>query len=381
MTKFHSDDYVHFLQHVTPDNKKRYGREERRYNMDEDCPVFYGLFKYCQMYTGGSIGGAVKLNQRTADIAINWAGGLHHAKRSEASGFCYINDIVLAILELLKVHARVLYIDIDIHHGDGVEEAFYDTPRVMTASFHKYGEYFPGTGGVKDIGVNAGSKYSINFPLMDGMDDESYQSVFQPIMKRIMETFQPGAVVLQCGADSLSGDRLGCFNLSLKGHAACVAYMKTFNVPLLVLGGGGYTIKNVSRCWANETGVLLDAKLSNKLPYNDYYGYYAPEYTLHITPTNMENQNSKKYLERTRNELFDCLGRLPKPTVEFKQMPGPSPLAKVHSEDYDAKRADQASPDVRVSQEQADKLKSDPREFYNGDRDQDGQGSAPMQMG
>lgn len=117
--------------------------------MDVDCPVFDGLFKYCQIYTGGSVGGAYKLNRQTADICINWAGGLHHAKKSEASGFCYINDIVLCILELLKYHPRVVYIDIDIHHGDGVEEAFYTTNRVMTVSFHKFGEYFPGTGHIK----------------------------------------------------------------------------------------------------------------------------------------------------------------------------------------------------------------------------------------
>jgi histone deacetylase 1/2 len=97
-----------------------------------------------------SSGGAVRLNEKSSDVVINWAGGLHHAKKSEASGFCYVNDCVLAILELLKQHQRVLYIDIDIHHGDGVEEAFYTTNRVMTASFHKFGEYFPGTGDVND---------------------------------------------------------------------------------------------------------------------------------------------------------------------------------------------------------------------------------------
>lgn len=133
----------------------------------------------------GVPGGAARLNRKEADIAINWGGGLHHAKKSEASGFCYVNDCVLAILELLKyghlpplciscachrlwwvhsaththsptcthaqhrVHERVLYIDIDIHHGDGVEEAFYCTNRVMTCSFHKFGEYFPGTGDYK----------------------------------------------------------------------------------------------------------------------------------------------------------------------------------------------------------------------------------------
>jgi histone deacetylase 1/2 len=85
----------------------------------------------------GSLGGAVQLNEGAVDIAINWSGGLHHAKKTEASGFCYVNDCVLAILELLKEHDRVLYIDIDIHHGDGVEEAFYTSDRVMTLSLHK----------------------------------------------------------------------------------------------------------------------------------------------------------------------------------------------------------------------------------------------------
>ena len=115
----------------------------QKFNVGEftDCPVFDGLYDFCATYTGCSIDGAIKLNHGLTDIAINWSGGLHHAKKMEASGFCYINDIVLAILELLKYHPRVLYIDIDIHHGDGVEEAFYTTDRVMTVSFHKVRNY------------------------------------------------------------------------------------------------------------------------------------------------------------------------------------------------------------------------------------------------
>ena len=117
----------------------------QRYNLGEDCPIFDGLFDFCKLYTGGSVDGAVRLNHGLSDVAINWSGGLHHAKKAEASGFCYINDLVLAILELLKHHPRVVYIDIDIHHGDGVEEAFYLTDRVMTVSFHKHGDgFFPG---------------------------------------------------------------------------------------------------------------------------------------------------------------------------------------------------------------------------------------------
>ena len=155
----------------------------------------------------------------------------------------------------------MLYIDIDIHHGDGVEEAFYTTDRVMTLSFHKFGEYFPGTGDVKDKGFGAGENYAINVPLHDGMDDPSFAFMFRPIVQKIMDVYRPGAIVLQCGADSLSGDRLGCFNLSIQGHADCVSFVRSFNVPLLVLGGGGYTLGNVPRCWTLETAVLLDQQV------------------------------------------------------------------------------------------------------------------------
>ncbi|KAL6219706.1 hypothetical protein ACLB2K_007465 [Fragaria x ananassa] len=153
---------------------------------------------------------------------------------SAASGFCYVNDIVLGILELLKVHRRVLYIDIDVHHGDGVEAAFYTTDRVMTVSFHKFGNFFPGTGHIEDIGVGLGKNYSLNVPLNDGIYDEDFRWIFRPVIRKVMEMYQPEAVVLQSGADSLSGDKLGCFNLSIKVHADCLGFLRSFNVPLMV---------------------------------------------------------------------------------------------------------------------------------------------------
>ena len=160
MTQFHAADYIDFIKRVTPDNQHEFAKQLQKFTVGDDCPVFDGLHDYCRVYTGGSIDGAKKLNHGLTDVAINWSGGLHHAKRSEASGFCYVNDTVLAILELLKHHARVLYLDIDIHHGDGVEEAFYTTDRVMTVSFHKFGDFFfPGTGDVKDVGVKQGKYY------------------------------------------------------------------------------------------------------------------------------------------------------------------------------------------------------------------------------
>lgn len=141
----------------------------------------------------------------------------------------------------------------------------------MTCSFHKYGEYFPGTGELRDIGVGHGKYYSINFPLRDGIDDKSYKNIFEPVISSIMEWYQPEAIVLQCGGDSLSGDRLGCFNLSMSGHANCVNFVKSFNLPVLVLGGGGYTMRNVARTWAYETGRLVGQDLGPDLPFNDYY--------------------------------------------------------------------------------------------------------------
>jgi histone deacetylase 1/2 len=129
----------------------------------------------------------------------------------------------------------------------------------MTVSFHKYGEYFPGTGELRDIGINLGKHYSVNFPLRDGITDEAYKDIFEPVIGAVMEHYQPGAVVLQCGGDSLSGDRLGCFNL------------KGFNKPTLVLGGGGYTMRNVARTWAYETGQLLGMEMGSTLPFTEYY--------------------------------------------------------------------------------------------------------------
>ena len=238
---------------------------------------------------------------------------MHHAKKSEASGFCYVNDIVLAILELLKSKERVLYIDIDIHHGDGVEEAFYSTNRVMTLSFHQYGDFFPGTGTVQDDGNKDGKGYALNFPLQDGLTDASFRSVFRPVIDEVMKRFRPEAVVMCCGADSITGDRLGCWNLTIKGHADCINYIKGFGIPLMLLGGGGYTPRNVARCWAWETGVALGKTdmLRDELPFNDYYDFFKPDYRLHLpAQKNVENFNSTKELQSTLQKVLNILRKL-----------------------------------------------------------------------
>lgn len=276
------------------------------YNMGDDCPVFDGLYDYCSLYSGASLDAARKLTNNQSDIAINWSGGLHHAKKAEASGFCYINDIVLAILQLLLYHPRVLYIDLDVHHGDGVEQAFWSTDRVMTLSLHKFDKatFFPGTGGSDDTGpknsANPGAHHSLNVPLHDGIDDESYVQLFKDVVGPCLSTYQPTAIVIQCGGDSLGGDRLGCFNINIRAHGACVEYTKKLGLPLLVLGGGGYTPRNVARLWAHETSVCLGTELHPSLPaHTPFIEHFAPDKSLYpeLSQTGRyDNKNSGKYL-------------------------------------------------------------------------------------
>jgi histone deacetylase 1/2 len=381
MQRFHSVDYVNFLKKISPDSMRLQPQQMQKFNVGEytDCPVFDGMYDFCSTYSGCSIDGAVKLNHGLTDIAVNWSGGLHHAKKTEASGFCYINDIVLAILELLKHHPRVVYIDIDIHHGDGVEEAFYTTDRVMTVSFHKYGDFFPGTGDIRDVGTKGGKYYSVNVPLQEGINDMCYETIFVPVMERVMDMYRPTAIVLQCGADSLTGDRLGCFNLSLNGHGKCVEYMKSFNVPMLVLGGGGYTVRNVARCWTYETSVLLNSPVANELPYNDFFEYYAPDFKLHLTPTNQENQNSPEQIHAITARILSNLRNLQgAPSVTMHA----APPDFVMNRDT-AQEAEDAHPDKSggpsLNKDGGEK-RDHAAEFFDGEKDQDARGGARVGM-
>jgi acetoin utilization deacetylase AcuC-like enzyme len=341
LLEFHSDDYINFLKRVTPNNADKFKKVLEKFNFGADCPIFDGMFDFCKLYTGASLEASRKLISGGCDIAINWSGGLHHAKKFEASGFCYVNDIVLAILQFLRYFPRVLYIDIDVHHGDGVQEAFYHTDRVMTVSFHKYnGVFFPGTGNLEEVGDKLGKYYSLNIPLKDGIDDASYVNLFQSIIGATMENFKPSAVVIQCGADSLGLDRLGCFNLSIVAHGQCVKFTKSFGLPTLVLGGGGYTIRNVSRCWAYETSIILDTDLPNKLPETPYKQFFGPDYTLHPKLIGrIDNANSQSYLRKIEIEALEKLRRLKgAPSVQMQEYP---PDIQGFLDEYEGKSVDE----------------------------------------
>merc|ERR1712088_1284346 len=233
------------------------------------------------------------------------------------------------------------------------------------------GEYFPGTGDLRDIGAGRGKYYAVDFPMRDGIDDEAYEQIFQPVMSRVMEMYQPSAIVLQCGADSLSGDRLGCFNVTVKGHAKCLEFMKKYNLPLMLLGGGGYTIRNVARCWTYETAVALNVEIANELPYNDYFEYFGPDFKLHISPSNMANQNTPEYMDKIKTRLFENLRMLPHaPGVQMANIPEDGVPLKDESE-----AIDEANPDKRLPQQIKDKIVEADNEFEgrpgkSGDRDE-----------
>lgn len=325
LTQFHLEDYIDFLQLITPEKQHRMAQALNKFNIGDDCPVFDGMYDYSSIYTGALLDALRKIISGVSDIAINWSGGLHHAKKFEPLGFCYVNDIVLSIMNLLRVHPRVMYIDIDLHHGDGVQEAFYTTDRVMTVLFHKYnGEFFPGTGSVDEVGIGKGKNYAINVPLRDGIDDELYIRLFKLIMEPLIAKFQPTCIFQQCGADSLGYDRLGCFNLNIRAHGECVKFIKSFGIPMVVVGGGGYTPRNVSRLWCYETSVLNDVTLDHKIPnYLPTYDWFGPDFLLHPQlEGRIDNKNSKKYLEAVTQAILEQVRYLDyAPSVQMREVP------------------------------------------------------------
>lgn len=295
---FHSKEYLDFLTSVSHEKIISGQIPESdclAFNIGPvkegvDCTAFEGLVDYNLLVAGASLDAAYLLGTNQVDIAINWAGGFHHAKRSNAAGFCYVNDCVLAIIQLLQTFQKVLYIDIDFHHGDGVEEAFYITDKVCTVSFHRFGakRVFPGTGDVGDTGEGPGAYYAINFPFFGGVCDKVYLSVFKEVIGAVFEAYKPEAIVLQAGADSLAGDSVGMengsFNLSTRAHAECVRFVRDLNKPLLVLGGGGYSKQSVARCWAVNTAVLCGQELNlpESVPTTDFYYSQYREKQLHV---------------------------------------------------------------------------------------------------
>lgn len=236
----------------------------------DDDPVFPGMFEASALIAGGSRLAAEDVWSGRVEHAVNFAGGLHHAMRDQASGFCVLNDVVLAIRTLLAAGAqRVAYVDVDVHHGDGVQAAFYDDPRVLTISLHQDPRtLFPGTGLPTDVGVGAAAGTSINVALPPGTGDRGWLRAFGAVVPGAVRAFAADVLVTQCGCDTHHEDPLASLQLTVDGQRTAIAALhqlahETAQGRWLALGGGGYgVVRCVPRTWTNliaeASGVALD---------------------------------------------------------------------------------------------------------------------------
>ena len=233
-----------------------------------DNPPYEGMYDAAMLSTGSAVQAAEMLISDEVDAAFSISGGLHHAMPNYAYGFCVFNDPVIAIKRFLAEGMRVAYVDIDCHHGDGVQHAFYDTGAVLTISLHESGAYlFPGTGFPQETGAGLGRGYSVNVPLYPYTTDEVYLHAFREVVPRLLEAFQPDALVTQLGIDSHYLDPITHMALTVQGFAEAVAeFAKLSPAKWLALGGGGYDLHAVARAWTLAYGVMSDQEFGSEIP-------------------------------------------------------------------------------------------------------------------
>ena len=216
-----------------------------------DTPVFKDMFEYGAWAGGGALTAADLLLTGKADIAFNLMGGFHHATADRAAGFCYLNDVTLACQQFTAAGKRVAYLDVDAHHGDGVQEFFYRRADVLTISLHESGKtLFPWGGFEDEIGRRAGLGYNVNVPLPAGTYDEAFLLAFERVALPLLGAFKPDVIVLELGLDTLAGDPLTHLHLTNNVVVDVLKRLLDFRRPLLVSGGGGYHVQNTVRGWA-----------------------------------------------------------------------------------------------------------------------------------
>jgi acetoin utilization protein AcuC len=255
LKKFHTARYLHALKNAA---EGQWSSDALNMGIGtSDCPVFEGLYDYAVLAAGGTLTAAKLILSGSAEVAFNPSGGYHHAGPERASGFCYINDVAIACMVLAEAGKKVLYLDVDVHHGDGVAYAFYDRPDVMTISLHENPTtLFPGTGFEDEIGSGKGKGYCVNIPLPIGTYDEMYMKVFNVLVLPLMKAYGPDIIVFELGADALAGDPLAHLCLTNNTYADIIGHLLKFDKPILATGGGGYNVDNTARTWALAWSVL-----------------------------------------------------------------------------------------------------------------------------
>ena len=273
----HTPDYIAAVRTLSLGlsnaNPQRFG-----FSAQGDNPIYQGMYDAALLSTGASLVAAELVASGRVEAAFNISGGLHHAASDHASGFCIFNDPVIAIKYFLERGQRVAYVDIDAHHGDGVQDAFFDDNRVLTISVHESGQYlFPGTGFVSERGLGEGEGYSVNLPLYPNSDDEVYLWAFHEVVPPLLRAFAPDVLVTQLGIDSYHNDPLTHLRVTSRGYVEAVREFAKLGIPWLALGGGGYDLSAVARCWTLAYGVMLDAEWPDQIP-----GDFSTQYGLQV---------------------------------------------------------------------------------------------------
>ncbi len=271
---FHTPDYINAVRALSTGRSNLPGYY---YGFGPgDNPVFSGMYESESRKVGSALMGAEMLVAGECSVAFSYSGGLHHGGPNFASGFCVFNDIAIAIRWLLAQGLRVAYIDIDVHHGDGVQNAFYEDDRVLTISLHQDGRtLFPGTGFVDERGQGAGRGYNLNLPLPPDTDDESYLLAFRSCVPATVSQFKPDLLVTQLGVDTHVRDPLAGLCLTTHGQVALFRELAALSPGRwLALGGGGYDIDVVPRAWTLAFGVMSGQNFPDELPpgYRERFG-------------------------------------------------------------------------------------------------------------
>jgi len=249
LEKFHTARYLDELQRAAAGDLTVEG-----FNMGlggSDTHVSRDVYEYPRWACGATLTGAQLILSGDADIVFNPSGGFHHAGPEKAAGFCYLNDMVLGCQRLAEAGKRVLCLDLDAHHGDGTQEAFYSRNDVMTISMHESGKtLFPWSGFEDEIGKGAGRGYNVNVPLPADTYDEAFLLAFNKIAVPLIKAFNPDVLVVELGMDTLAGDPLTHLMLTNNAYPEIVRHLLSFAKPILATGGGGYNVENTVRAWA-----------------------------------------------------------------------------------------------------------------------------------
>ncbi len=271
--RIHAPEYVEAVMQASADPDSDYS--EYGLELSGDTPPFAGMHEVSLLTTGGTLTAMEEVLSGRLRVAVNYSGGLHHAMRRRASGFCIYNDPAIVCAALADRGMRVAYVDVDAHHGDGVQAAFYETDRVLTISLHESGRsLFPGTGFANERGRGAGAGYSINVALPAFTDDAAYLRAFDAVVPELLARYRPDVLVTQQGIDPHYTDPLTHLQISTRAREHIVGAFRATPYPWVAMGGGGYALDAVRRTWALEYLVMLGADVPAELHDTD-----APEWS------------------------------------------------------------------------------------------------------